>query len=109
MVAKDITYRDVELKRGDMILIPTQLHGLDAAENEDPMLLDWDRKGIRHATFGGGPHRCVGLHLARLETTITLQEWVKRIPEFRLAPDAKVKYHSGIVAAAENVSLVWDV
>jgi len=107
MVAKDMTYRGVELKHGDMILLPTALHGLDEAQNEDPWNLDWERKTINHATFGGGPHRCAGLHLARLEATVTLQEWIKRIPEFSLAAGAEPIYNSGIVASVQNVPLVW--
>ncbi len=107
MVAKDQTYRGVELKRGDMILIPTALTGLDENENPDPLTLDWERLP-KHSTFGGGPHRCVGLHLARMEATVTLQEWLKRIPEFRLADGCNPVYASGIIASAENVRLSWE-
>lgn len=109
MVATDLTFCGVDLKKGDMILLPTALHGLDADVHVDPWDLDWERKTAQHSTFGGGPHRCAGLHLARLEATVTLQEWIRRIPEFSLAPGANPVYHSGIVAAVENVPLVWDV
>jgi cytochrome P450 len=107
MVAHDQTYRGIDLKHGDMILIPTQLPGLDANENPDPLNLDWERLP-KHSTFGGGPHRCVGLHLARMEATVTLQEWIKRIPEFRLAEGCNPVYASGIISSAENVLLDWD-
>lgn len=107
MVAKDFTYHGVELKHGDMVLLPTVLHGLDANENPDPWNLDWERKGPKHTTFGGGPHRCAGLHLARMEATITLQEWLKRIPEFRLSEGANPVYQSGIVAAVDGIPLEW--
>ncbi len=107
MVAKDMTYRGVELQRGDMILLPTVLHGLDDAENDHPLDVDWERKNVNHATFGGGPHRCVGLHLARLEATVTLQEWIRHIPEFSLAPGAQPVYNSGIIASVQNVPLIW--
>lgn len=107
MVAKDQVYQGVELKRGDMILLPTALVGLDDAENDNPLDVDWDRRAPQHSTFGGGPHRCAGLHLARLEATVTLQEWLKRIPSFRLKPGANPIYHSGIVAAVENVPFIW--
>ncbi|AMG75596.1 MULTISPECIES: cytochrome P450 [Sphingopyxis] len=109
MVAVDQVYRGVELKRGDMILLPTALHGLDEADNSNPWELDWDRRAPQHSTFGGGPHRCAGLHLARLEATVTLQEWIKRIPDFKLKDGANPVYHSGIVAAVENVPLEWPV
>ncbi|MDB5675576.1 MAG: cytochrome [Sphingomonas bacterium] len=107
MVAHDQTYRGVELKHGDMILIPTAMHGLDESANVDAMQLDLHRKRPAHSTFGGGPHRCAGMHLARMEVVVTLQEWLKRIPEFRLEPGAEPIYHSGIIAAIDNVQLEW--
>jgi camphor 5-monooxygenase len=107
MVAKDIDYRGVHLKRGDMILLPTALHGLDETENAEPWKLDFSRRTLSHSTFGGGPHRCAGLHLARMEVIVTLEEWLKRIPAFTLKPGARPVYHSGIVAAVENVPLIW--
>ncbi|WP_029548734.1 cytochrome P450 [Rhizorhabdus wittichii] len=109
MVAKDQEYKGVNLKRGDMILLPTALHGLDDTLNPEPWKLDLARRGISHSTFGGGPHRCAGMHLARMEVIVTLEEWLKRIPEFSLKPGVSPTYHSGIVAAVENVSLVWPV
>jgi cytochrome P450 len=109
MVARDQVYRGVELKRGDMILLPTALHGLDERENPDPMTVDPDRRGMSHSTFGGGPHRCAGLHLARMEAIVTLQEWFKRIPEFRMRDGSDPVYYSGVVAAVDNVQLVWPV
>ncbi len=109
MVAKDQVFDGVELKHGDMVLIPTALHGLDDSQNPDPLELNFARRAMSHTTFGGGPHRCAGMHLARLEVTITLQEWLKRIPEFRLRQDSPPVYHSGIIAAVENVPLVWRV
>jgi cytochrome P450 len=107
MVAKDQEYRGLQLKRGDMILLPTALHGLDEAENPDPWRVNLERRGMSHSTFGGGPHRCAGMHLARMEVIVTLEEWLKRIPEFSLAEGARPVYHSGTVAAVDDVPLVW--
>ncbi|OBK63260.1 cytochrome [Mycobacterium colombiense] len=45
-----------------------------------------DGKVHRHWGFGGGPHRCLGSHLARLELTFVVNEWLSRIPEFEVAP-----------------------
>lgn len=109
MVTSDMTYRGVSLKRGDLILLPTALHGLEEERNPDPWTVDLARKGISHSTFAAGPHRCVGMHLARLEVLVTLQEWLKRIPAFRLADERAPIYRAGIVASVENVPLVWDV
>ena len=108
MVARDQEFHGIELKRGDMILLPTVLHGLDEQQNEDPWRINLERRGISHSTFGGGPHRCAGLHLARMEVIITLEEWLKRIPNFTMKPGARPIYHSGIVAAVDNVPLIWS-
>jgi cytochrome P450 len=107
MVAQDQTYRGVELKRGDMILVPTAMHGLDEAENDNPMKLDIHRKKVVHSTFGAGPHRCAGMHLARMEAIVTLQEWLKRIPEFHVKAGSTPTFRSGIIAAVDNVQLEW--
>lgn len=43
-----------------------------------------DGKVHRHWGFGGGPHRCLGSHLARIELTVIIDEWLKQIPDFEL-------------------------
>ncbi|MFC0306086.1 cytochrome P450 [Rhizorhabdus histidinilytica] len=109
MVTDDFEYDGVMLKRGDMVQVPTALAGLDEEMNEDPWKVIFNRKKLEHSTFGGGPHRCAGLHLARMEITITLQEWLARIPSFRVTKDANPIFSSGMVAMVENVPLEWDV
>lgn len=57
--------------------------GSDATSTDDLVL---DGKVHRHWGFGGGPHRCLGSHLARMELTVIVAEWLKQIPDFEL-PD----------------------
>jgi cytochrome P450 len=57
--------------------------GSDATSGDDVVM---DGKLHKHWGFGGGPHRCLGSHLARMELTIVVSEWLRRIPEFDLAP-----------------------
>ena len=57
----------------------------DAAEHPDPDAIDF-RRQQRHLSFGAGPHRCLGSHLARMELRVAHQEWHRRIPEYQLAP-----------------------
>ena len=46
-----------------------------------------DAKVHRHWGFGGGPHRCIGSHLARIQLSTVLTEWLRQIPDFELPPD----------------------
>jgi cytochrome P450 len=108
MVKKDIVVDGVLLKRGDMILLPQLLTGLDERENACPMDVDFSRKHISHTTFGHGPHLCAGAHLARLEIATTLREWLSRIPDFEIAPGVEVTHKSGIVGCVTALPLVWD-
>ncbi|MDZ4264102.1 MAG: cytochrome P450 [Mycobacterium sp.] len=57
--------------------------GNDALSGDDLVL---DGKLHKHWGFGGGPHRCLGSHLARMELKLVVTEWLSRIPEFELAP-----------------------
>ena len=47
---------------------------------------DGEVRRQRHWAFGGGIHRCLGMHLARLEMDAFLTEWLNRIPDFELKP-----------------------
>ena len=62
-----------------------------------------DGKVHRHWGFGGGPHRCLGSHLARMELTVIVDEWLNRIPEFELAPGYQpvIKFPSKTFALRE--------
>jgi cytochrome P450 len=57
--------------------------GSDAQSGDDFVL---DGKLHKHWGFGGGPHRCLGAHLARMELKLVVSEWLSRIPEFELQP-----------------------
>ena len=51
----------------------------------DPHSVDLGRKPNRHLAFGqGGPHVCLGRHLAKLEVEVVLQELLKRISHIEL-------------------------
>jgi cytochrome P450 len=103
-----MVFHGTQLKAGELILLPTALHGLDDSQHDDPMTVDLSRRNVAaHSTFAQGPHRCAGMHLARMEVIVTLQEWLARIPAFAMADGAAPVYHSGIVAAVENIPLTW--
>ena len=68
--------------------------------------VDFDRPSNKHLAFGGGVHRCLGSHLARMELRVALEEWHARIPEYRLADGIELNYSQGL-RQVENLELVW--
>jgi len=111
-IAREVTentiFEGAELAEGDMIVAALPLAGIDDRPNVCPMEVDFNRKRMEHATFGGGPHRCPGMHLARLEIRVMIEEWLSRIPEFEVAPGARIEFTSGITASVNSLPLVWD-
>jgi cytochrome P450 len=108
-VKQDMEFHGVPLKAGELVCIPTQVHGLDERINVCPMQVDLTRKRARHSAFGSGPHMCPGQELARAEVAITIEEWLKRIPVFRVAADADTNCSGGIVGHINKLVLEWDV
>lgn len=108
-VTRDLEFHGAPLKAGELIAVPTMLHGLDERENACPMTVDFGRRSHRHSAFGQGPHHCVGAPLARLELRVTLEEWLRRIPDFEVAPGAVIEQQSGIVGCVRALPLVWRV
>jgi cytochrome P450 len=60
----------------------------DTVEHPDPQRVDVERSE-RHLSFGGGVHRCLGSHLARLEVRLVLEEFHRLIPDYSFAPGAQ--------------------
>ena len=108
-VKDDIEYDGVQLRKGDMIALPAPLAGSDDRFNTNARTVDFTRRGGQHVTFGKGPHFCLGAYLARTEVRITLEEWLRRIPEFAIAPGTTLTYRGGLVGAVNALPLVWQV
>jgi cytochrome P450 len=48
-----------------------------------------DQKVHPHWSYGGGPHRCLGSHLARIELGLVVNQWLQRVPDFSIKPDVR--------------------
>ncbi len=107
-VLQDFVYKGIQLKEGDMIVLPTTLHGLDERKFPNPLEVDFNRPTPIHSTFGNGPHRCPGSNLGRTEIKVFLQEWLARIPDFEVQPGAKVGMSSGVNGTIYELPLRWQ-
>ena len=104
-VQEDVEVSGVELHKGDWIALNYASASRDPAAISDPGTLDVHREDIVHSAFGVGPHRCLGSHLARLELRVTVEEFLRRIPEFELRSGTAPAYESGQLRTMRNVQL----
>jgi len=100
-----VTVRDCELagtkiKAGEQVSIMLGSANTDESEFADADDVRFGRETNRHLAFGGGVHRCLGSHLARLELRVAIREFHTRIPSYRLAPGAELAYTPGIRSLA---------
>lgn len=92
--------------KGRVVTVMLGSANTDERTWDDGDTVDFDRPENRHIAFGGGAHRCLGSHLARMELRVALEEWHKAIPEYRVKDGVELRYSSGL-RAVENLELVW--
>jgi cytochrome P450 len=84
------------IQKGDQVMIMLGSANTDEAEFSDGDVVRFDREVNRHIAFGGGIHRCLGSHLARMELRVALREWHRRIPEYSVEPGHTLVYTPSI-------------
>jgi cytochrome P450 len=95
------------VKEGTAVMVMYGAANVDPAECPDALDVRFDRDVNRHIAFGGGVHRCLGSHLARRELRVTLREWHRRIPEYRLKPGhEQLEYPPGL-RHVKDLTLTW--
>jgi cytochrome P450 len=81
-----VRIRDTEIAAGDKVVVWFAAANRDPDHYPDPHRLDVARNPTDQLTFGrGGPHHCLGAHLARLEVRVYLEELVSRVARIELA------------------------
>jgi cytochrome P450 len=106
IAVQDVELAGIPVKAGDQVMVLLGSANVDDAEFPDADTVDFDRVVNRHLAFGGGVHRCLGSHLARLELRVALREFHARIPGYELAPGTVLEYTPGIRSLA-SLPLVW--
>jgi cytochrome P450 len=104
---RDTELQGTQLKEGDFVLLGYGAASRDPRVVENPGHIDIGRDTVLHSAFGVGPHRCIGSNLARLELRATLEEWLKRIPDFGIKPGTQPNYETGILRTMKNLQLVF--
>ena len=103
LVVKDQEVGGCRFAAGEMVLLPYPAANRDPEKFDRPDEVVLDRQENRHSTFGLGIHRCIGSNLARMELTVAIEEWLRRIPEFELEEGAELNWSRGLVRGPRSV------
>jgi cytochrome P450 len=97
VVTEDVERHGVTMRAGDRVLLSWGMSGLDPDVFPDPRTVDPSRPAGRQLAFGVGPHRCLGMHLARRIMSLALEEWHARLPNYRITDDqTPIRHYSSV-------------
>ena len=103
-VAREAT-QDTELggcpvHAGEQVLALLGAANNDEKNTDEPEVVRLDRRVNRHLGFGGGVHRCLGSHLARVELRTALRLWHHRLPDYSIKPGVELDFTPGVRAVS---------
>jgi cytochrome P450 len=102
-------FHGLDLETGDVVWLGIGQANRDPRKFPDPDAFIPGRKGgSQHLAFGAGPHRCLGMHLARLELAVALEEWHRLIPDYHLKPGTELTERGGQLTLP-TLPLEWKV
>ena len=105
---QDVEVGGCPINKGERVSPLLGAANTDPAEFPDPELVDFRRNPNRHRAFGGGPHRCLGSHLARMELRVAMREFHRRIPDYEIKPGTELTYTAAL-RSVESLPLIFPV
>jgi cytochrome P450 len=99
---REVEVEGVTIPEGSPVQVCMGGANRDPSRWESPDAFDLFRAPQQHMAFAFGPHMCLGIHLARMETTVVINTVLDRLPNLRLDPDADDVHISGLAFRAPN-------
>ena len=96
VATEDIEIGGCPIRAGEQVMLLLGSANTDDASHPGVDAVDLSRNPNPHLAFGGGVHRCLGSHLARMELRVALREFHRRIPDYELAPGTVLEYTTGL-------------
>jgi cytochrome P450 len=103
VTTRPMTWHGEQIGEGEIVLLVNGAANRDPREYDGPDRFIANRQVERHLAFGHGIHFCLGAALARLETTVALQELVRRFPDYEVDMDKVERFHSTNVRGLSKV------
>jgi cytochrome P450 len=94
---EDTEIGGIAIPKGAFVAVALGAANRDPRRYPDPDAFDIFRDPKQHISFGDGPHMCLGMHLARLETRVLMNAVLDRLPGLRLDPAAEDTHIHGLV------------
>jgi cytochrome P450 len=94
---QDVELGGVSIPEGGFVAVSLGAANRDPRRYPDPDSFDILREDKQHISFGDGAHKCLGMHLARLEMRVLLNAVLDRLPELRLDPAAEDPHIHGLI------------
>jgi cytochrome P450 len=91
-VSEPVTIGDYRIDPRVKIMLGLASANWDDTVFENANAFDLARPNVRHMTFGGGGHFCVGAQVSRLEGRIFLPRFLAKFPDFALVEKEPPRY-----------------
>ena len=108
VTTRDVAVCGVTIPAGSRVLLCLATANRDPARGPRTDEIDLAQADRGHLSFGGGIHRCIGSHLARRELALVIEEFHRRIPDYRIADgyEPRIVWPSGTLHL-ERLPLVF--
>ena len=97
MTTEEVELGGVRIPAGSFVAVSLGAANRDPGWHDDPDAFDIFRAGASHMSFGDGVHKCLGMHLARMEMRVLLNAVLDRLPGLRLDPEADDPHIHGLI------------
>lgn len=105
---RDIDLGGVRILTGERVFLLWAAANRDPSKFRQPDRFDIGRPKNQHLAFGSGPHRCMGLHFAKLLLRVATTEIVVRMPHLRAKPEGHVRHDPGLVRSTRELPVTFD-
>jgi cytochrome P450 len=106
---RDVELGGADVRRGDLVTLSLAGANRDPAVFRDPDRFDVQRENARlQIGFAHGPHVCLGMHLARLETSAAVTRSLERLPRLRLDSAQPASVRGLVFRKPDAVHVLWN-